>query len=94
MVVTYTHNAYWERGEICRVNWWVWLPVWSADRVSLPVLSVSVPCGVSQVTTPVTSVSTVGGSVAVHVSMRSEPARNTDAVGGVVSVTVAIGTAE
>ena len=64
------------------------------DSVILSVLSWSIPCGVSQVTTPVTSMSTVGGSVAVHVSVRSEPARNADNVGGIVSVTVAIGTEE
>ena len=76
------------------MNWWVWFPVRSVDSVILSVLSCNVPCGVSQETTPVTSVSTVGGSVPLHVSVRSEPARNVDTVGGVVSVTVAVGTAE
>ena len=64
------------------------------ESVILSVLSWSIPCGVSQVTTPVTSMSTVGGSVAVHVSARSEPSWNADNVGGMVNVTVAIGTAE
>ena len=76
------------------MNWWVWFPVRSVDSVILSVLSCNVPCGVSQVTTAVTSVSTVGGSVAVHVSVRSEPAWNADIVEGVVSVTVAVGTAK
>lgn len=79
---------------MCSLNRWVWLPDCNVDNVSLPELSFSIPCGVSQVTTPVTSVSTVVGSVAVHVRVISEPARNGDTVVGAVSVTVAIGTAE
>ena len=60
----------------------------------LSVLPFSSPLGVSQVTTPVTSESTVSGSVAVHVRVSSEPTWNVDAEVGVASVTVAIGTTE
>ena len=77
-----------------RVNWWVWLSVCIPDSVSLSVLSVSIPCGVSQATTPMTSVSMAGDRVAVQVRVRLEPAWNGDTAGGVVSETVATGTAE
>ena len=66
----------------------MWLPFWWVDNVNLgDVVSFNIPSGVSQATTPVTSVSTEGGSTAVHVSVRSEPLWN------VVSETLATGTA-
>ena len=63
-----------ESGNMVRVDWWVWPVVWVAETEYLPVLAVTMPCGVSQATLVVTSVSTESGNVAVHTSSRLLPA--------------------
>ena len=81
-----------EKEEMKRENWWVWLPgVWSANSVILCVCWSTFPPGVSQETTPVTSVSTESGRMAMHVRVRAEPGNTS---GGGASSTFAMGTAK
>ena len=75
-----------------RENWWVWLSSVGVEySVYLAVCVSTVPLGVSQVTTPLTSVSTESGRVAVHVRVSADPGVT---FGGVANSTVAMGTAQ